>query len=513
MNKDTKMMNKNGFTGLFCLIFLALVSITVVVVIIVRRSGYDPGPPPPPETGPSHPENSLPTATASNQDTPGSVGTDKENKQQKPPKPEPAAYTGPTTKVQFLRKLAETKAIPNIKARREAMKDLGRELALEDFDNAMRLMKALSDYLNKLYICQGVFETKGTLDPQEAIRQAKALDPGPRTGGSSIKHARNTRVYMEAIRSAVHGWASADPEAAAEYLATMPEAIAKSTASGLYGTWAKSDPQGALRSVGGLSEEMQSLVLPNIYRNWVVYDAKEAWTHVFNLSASELPSRSGVLATIALAWAEEDLNGAVEWINQTVTDDSEYSAMLSNMARGLLSSNPEKAARMYASIPGLHESNPDLLNGTLRKWVNSAPEAAAQWSLEVDLEGVRPTAIKGVASHWAQKDPKAARAWALGLSDEMDKAYALSNVAAQQGIKSPKDSTDWIMQIPDAFTQHRTIAGYVMGRLKRSRNTLHAKALQQMIMTDVIDMNVVDEQIRSSSMNDDEKQVLLDMLP
>lgn len=505
----------NGFTRLFCLLFLALVAVAVVVSLLMKQPDYDPGPPPPPGSEPVQNGDIPGTVAVSNQipePPPVSVNTEKTDTLSKP---QPVVPKGPTTNVEFLRRLAAAKAISDVKQRREAMKSLGRELALEDFGNALRLMKALSDYINKLYICAGMFETKGSLNPEEAIKQANALNPGPRAGGSSVNHARNNRIYMEAIRSAVKGWASTDPAAAAQHLGELPSNLEASTASGVYGVWAQTDPQGALRSAAGLTEEMQSIVMPEIYRNWVVYDAKEAWTHVFNLPAGSLPlsSRPRMLATIAVAWAEEDLPEAVEWISQTVTDDAEYTAMLSTMARGLTTANPDKAAKMYSSIPGLFEREPSLLSGTVRNWVRQNPEAAAQWSLDVKLDSVRPTAIKSVASHWAASDLTAARQWADGLQNEMDKAYAFSNIAVQQGQRTPGGSTDWIMQIPDAFTQHRTIAGYVMGRLKGSRNTTQAKALQQMVMTDIIDMNVVDDLINGSKLKDDDKQALLDMLP
>ncbi|MDP6523916.1 MAG: hypothetical protein QGH15_06815 [Kiritimatiellia bacterium] len=505
-------MNMNGFTRLFCLLFLALVAVAVVATLITRRPDYDPGPPPP--GGEPVQNGDVPgTVAISNQVVTPPPGSGTGGTPDTPTTPQPVVPKGPTTNIEFLRRFAAIKAVSDMQKRKDALKALGRELALEDFGNALRLMKALSDYINKLYICMGIFETKGALDPQEALRQANALDPGPRTGGSSVSHARNSRVYMEAIRSAVKGWASTDPAAASKYLGELPSNLEASTAVGVYGVWAQSDPQGALRSAAGLSDELRAMIMPQIYKNWVVYDAKEAWTYVFNLPDGELASRPRMLTTIAIAWADEDLTEAVEWISQTVTDDAEYTVMLSSMARGLTSASPDSAARMYASIPGLFERNPDALSGTVRNWVRKDPEAAAQWSLDVGLDSVRPTAIKAVASHWAASNLTSAREWAEGLQNEMDKAYALSNVAVQQGQKTPGGSTEWIMQIPDAFTQHRTIAGYVMGRLKGSKNTTQARALQHMVMTDVIDMNVVDDIIRGSKLKDDEKQALLDMLP
>jgi hypothetical protein len=415
---------------------------------------------------------------------------------------------------EFLRRLSQIKSATGTGGGDEALAALGREIALEDFANALKLMAAISDTGMRLGICRGIFELGGATNPTEALRQARLLAPAASADPAAgrVETARAKQLYFEALRSTLRGWTGLDPAAAAAQISEMPLEYQAALAETVYGAWAKSNPETALRGVEALPAPMRSQALSQVCQSWAEQDAPAAWAYTANLPADSLPGRAQILANIATAWARQDVRSAVVAVGQSLPDQGLYAWTLDRMVKGLAAKTPDKAAEMFAVVPGLVQRQGDTLTAALGLWATKDAAAAAEWAVAVEEPEVQGLAVKAVASYWASRDPAAAMTWASTLTDPVQRAYALSNVAVQQGQKNPEASLDWIDRQPDPFVRGRCLAGYVMGRLRGSGDGQAAYALRDVIMSDQIDFNVVIETVQQAKISDAEKNALIALL-
>ena len=518
-------MDQRGGAGLQMLAWLALAALVVAgaVAFFVLREPPLPEPaitvptaPEPPALAPPAPDLLPPPSPTPPPSDSGALNSPGTRPPPVGPQP-PAARTAdgrPTSMADFLRRLAQAKSTAAPGGTDDALASLGREIALEDFAHALKLMNAISDSGTRLGICRGIFELQGVMNPQEAIRQALLLAPAAPTGtaASRIDTARARQVYYEALRSTLRGWAVQDPAAAAIQIGSLPQEYQASLSEAVYGIWAKSNPEAALRGAEALPASMRPQVLSQVCQSWTEQDPRAAWAYASSLPPESLPGRAQILADIASAWAQQDVRGAVVAVGQSIPEQGLYTWTLDRMVKGLLTKDPDKAAEMFAVVPGLAQRQGDTLTAALSLWVTKDAAAAAQWAVAVDEPEVKGQAVKAVASYWASRDPAAARAWADTLTDTMDRAYALSNVAVQQGQKDPEASLDWIERQSDPFIRARCLAGYVMGRLRRGGDGRAAYALRDVISSDQLDFNALVDTVRQAKISDTEKDELIRLL-
>lgn len=502
------------------MLFLLVVIIAGAAIVVVRRSAT--------------PEVELPPDVdvpdfVGTRETPSNVNVQPEvPPERKPPvarpsspppvrvesPPRPPARGTVTSMSQLLRKLSEIRGKGYNSETHGKLVELGRELAREDFDNAIQLMKAVSDSGGRTALCQGIFEYQATVNPQAAIAEAMKLNPGDaKTGRFLANYSRDKRVFDTAITSALKGWAQTSPQNAAAYINQLPESNRHAAAIAVYGMWGQSDPASALRMASALPEVTQRSVLPQICRSWAETNPQAAWSYVVQQDTGLINNRTDLLADIASRWTAADLNSALSWMDTSIQDDKLYTEIMQKTTRKLSGQNPETAATLLGIVPGLYELQPHLLSASMHAWVRKDPSAAAAWAAGVELDAVRSMAIKTVSSFWAGEDFDKAFTWATSLNDSMSRAYALSNVALRQGKTSPDKSTDWIYSIGNEFEQARTIAGYVLGRVSRSKDGAASRDLRNLIMSDTIDFNAIQDSLLKSKLSDEEKQQLLDMLP
>lgn len=411
------------------------------------------------------------------------------------------------------RLVADAKAKSKPSELTDALVALGRELAAEDFDNAVRLLTAVADMPTKSALCRGAFEYEGAADGRRAFDAAIRLDPLSATAQAAQPGAsRNRTVFAEALTAAMRGWASVSPSAAAAALTDVPRSQQLSMAKVVYGVWAAKDAPAAINSAAALDPEYQVGVLPAICINWAAQSPGPAWDYVAALPADTLPGQEQLLTSIATAWAEQDPSAAVAAIDRDVQDDKRYAAILDRMVQELSTKRPENAAALFASLPGLYERQPSVMTAAVRNWVVADAGAASEWATGVQLEVVRFMAIRTVATYWAMRDDAKALAWAQRITDDLAHAEALSSIAAQIGERKATAATDWMTSLPDEYTRCRVLASYVSARLRKAGDTSVATALGRLGAGEAMDSPSLRALVEASRAPKAEKDALLTLL-
>jgi hypothetical protein len=389
---------------------------------------------------------------------------------------------------------------------------LGRQLALEDFDNALRLMRAVSDYHTRLGLARGIFELRGVVNGAEAFRIAMGFNPGDDDGIPNARRSQDRQFFYESMVAALRGWSFTNPAAAAAALSSVPADYAAAAAAVVYGEWGKSDPWAALAAAQTAAPAIRTQVAPAIVRNWAQSDPASAWDYTVRQTEAQFPGRSRLLAAIAATWAEVDVAAALRRVDDTLTDDAEYAEVVEGMAQTLFRKSPENAATLFAAVPGLYQKQPGILVRAIESWTREAPAAAALWAEDAPRGEVRDIAIKGVAAYWAQKDFDAAFAWAGRFGAQVDRAYALSNIALQQGERYPGRDASWILREADDFVRARAVAGYISGAVRRGGDAQVAEALRRHIGGDAIDPLYIETALSRARISEELRASLLDFL-
>lgn len=525
-------MSTNNSTRPFYVLFaLLLVGLAIGGVVLWRAvDAAAPAAPPPqthtndpfvgtaqvPDATLPEPENDGPDEDSRNgeRETPQPIdytpraGTDSDRK----PDAAAGARAGVTSMADLLRKLAAIKSQGASVNVREEFQELGRELAREDFDNALRLLNAVSDFFTKSNLCRGIFEERALTDPRSAMEAARAMNPGERTTATAARHLQKQRVYFEALIATMKGWSYSNPAEAASALAELPEDYQLTAANEIYTAWAASDPEAAITAMDQLTPEAQRRILPEVLNGWAESSPADAWDFVLSLPEGTIAAENLVLANIATTWAEQDPIAAVQRVDRTLTEDRQYADVLERTTRQLATQSPATAAALLSAVPGMYERQSALLSTTLRTWVGSDPVAAADWVGGIVDPGMKSRAVKVTAAYWGTQDAEAALAWANSLDDGISRAYALSNVAVQQGRRNPTQSPDWLYEIDGEFAQARAVAGYIMGRVQRAGDRGTTEALREMISRDTLDFTVVQELLLDAEVSDDERRELLGLV-
>jgi hypothetical protein len=395
------------------------------------------------------------------------------------------------------------------------LRALGKELALGDFDHAMQILDGISNPSVRAQIYRGLFELAAVISPLETLGRALALEPET-TAVTRRGRGHRGMLFHEALKGTMAGWAFSDPEGAVAFLqddGPHSGGYQASLLGTVYAVWARQDPQAALEKALGLERGFRTYVLGRVYDEWAAQDPEAAWRHVLGLPSSRLSHKSSVLGRVAARWAVKDLDRALAWVGAGIPDDTQQARITRTMVWILISRDPPTAARAMTLIPSLYEGQRGMITGLMRNWVGRDPETAANWSASLEAGELRRTAVKSAAAYWTSSDYDRALEWAHSLPAGMVQAYALSNVAVQQGQVAPDKSTDWISGLPPGFTRDRTIAGYVLGRVRRKRDGSTAYRLWRTIMSDEINLEDVATMIRVSSLGETERSSLLALLP
>ena len=308
------------------------------------------------------------------------------------------------------------------------------------------------------------------------VRRSEDRSAGParesRFRAGSIEDAMREPGQLSRLQALIDmyaGMSTAELEAEAEKLDSLPMGDRMMASMLLFSRWAEIDPMGALAytdtmGFGG------NFAKPTILRSWASIDPVNAAKYYAEnpgefRGGGRGPGGGGDSADIiAREWAKLDPQAALDWASSLEGRDRD-GAMVSVISQ-LASSDPAQAASMAATLDsetanraygeiaeqwaakdfGAAEAWINTLSGEARQQAlgeaigglaNSDPQGAAQKLAQMEAGRDRDRAVRDVAEAWAREAPSEAASWLL-QQDTEDVGDAMRRVV---GNWANQDST------------------------------------------------------------------------
>jgi hypothetical protein len=225
-------------------------------------------------------------------------------------------------------------------------------LAKADEDEVKQILdwvEAMPDGALKRVALGKVMQKWGELDGAAAA--AHGIDAYQQTGNASL------------LRSALLGWASADPASSIQYLQGLGlgRGLSNDFARDILGVWSNTNPQAAAsylqanpalmgafggfgsRAGGGAYGGAASVVAGN----WAAQDPAAAAGWALSLPAG--PQQGSAMNQVLRGWVAQDPAGAVAFVNSQPAGLPK-DGMVSSLARGLAADDPSSAMKWVGSI-------------------------------------------------------------------------------------------------------------------------------------------------------------------
>ncbi len=277
--------------------------------------------------------------------------------------------------------------------------------------------------------------------------------------------------------------------------------------------WAKRDPEAALVWVRRLDKPSERADLQDaIIESLIKEDPQGSAARMMALPAER--SRAKHTITLAVAWAEKDVEGALAWSKANL-DGFEKIAALSAVGQRLMKSDPEAAIALIDEIgwhlplrnpihgyrtetPGLgggsgtvyddHDLKPliedalkylaktdprsaieraeklndehwasfarEAIEPAVSSWFQSDPREAQNWIREQPVEtGSEPDPIvRAMLSAWAENDPETAAEYARELPQDFRRKHLVSTAVETIGENDVGAALDWLGSVSADYT-------------------------------------------------------------
>ncbi len=317
-----------------------------------------------------------------------------------------------------------------------------------------------------------VFDNWAELDPTTAARMALTVtEPAKR---------------REALKIVGQEWAERDPQAVLDWVAdTKLSAYEREVIRGsALDAYSRRDPKAALEFIAGLDSTVRNRVLPNTINELIKDDPDAAiqWMRdepdgfaklrAINESSWRLANKAP-LETIELAreipalkenglssafrqLAQDDLALALESMKAWEGDPS-YGSIISSVASGYASENPEEALKWALSVDDQHRSN--VISNVISNMAGNDPDLAVGALEQLGLAADDPTyqnAVSNIASNWAYRDPFSAAEWLESVPDSNARNNALASVADRWARIDPVSASEWIAGLPEGTTRDQS---------------------------------------------------------
>jgi hypothetical protein len=200
-------------------------------------------------------------------------------------------------------------------------------------------------------------------------------------------------------------------------------------------------------------------------------------------------SRDEALGQLAIAWANRDLSGAVNWL-AFMANDKNHDRLAINVAYEAARSDPVTALRIATALPQSQERD-DLIAFAVQQWSDTDDDAVEQWIAAVQDPALRQRleadaaitlaahdaataatrlaekldsgaeqdrSAVAVVQRWAQQAPQAAGAWVLQFPDSTARAAALQNLITIWTGEDADAAKQWASGITDPVLRTAAIA-------------------------------------------------------
>lgn len=340
--------------------------------------------------------------------------------QRRPARVSAARYTSPSEMLAWI-KGADEMEDPGKK--RVAVIELGREIAAENFENALSLAGGIADATTRNWLYEGMFSMQARSHPAAALRAAEALNP-ERGGGTAAGARRGEprKDYYTALLATMESWAAVDPAAAMKHVEQMPADLVDRALISVYGAWAESDPGSAIEKAAEITRGIRVPVLHAIFSGWAKHDAAGAVRYAAGMDDPSVLPRiyKGIAEGFLSTWDRQDPRSAADW-----AIDAFPKAVIDRVL-------PE----MYA------------------RWAESDPESAARHVLQIDRgrEVDVRSAFGNIMKQWAESDLDGAVAWIdRGFPNDEDYMWAVSSLTETMRYKNPVKTAELLERMPFTY--------------------------------------------------------------
>lgn len=414
--------------------------------------------------------------------------------------------------------------------RRAALLEFGRELARTDPVRGLAFIKSFAsgrggrggwfgfgrDDIN--LVCQGFFEVSAQLNTGNAIMMAVDL-PG--------------QFHRAGLGTVMKIWAGTDLNAALAYLEKLPPDYTRHGIESVFSVWGEKDPGTAMSEALKFKNpelgRMFETAVMSVLDGWANIDPKSAWAYVLNPDESvkdAFARRGFYLPMIAAKWAEKDLDAAmaaVKALNETTVSpsasglergrtDQSYERMVEFMTMRLFDTDPEAAATMFDREKWL-AGKPWLSTRNVGRLIDEGSVAeAAEWMSKIPDKGAAFECARQLAARRTESDYDAVFKWANMIKDDYVKAGALSNIAAQQAQRDINRPVDWIYDLPEGYAKERSVAGYVLGKVRQTNDRELETLLKKQMAASKIDMAELAVAVEISKVDPKEKIELMNLI-
>ncbi len=334
-----------------------------------------------------------------------------------------------TSHTQLLRWINDIQAKKNIDISRE-YRELGKDICAENLNNALNLVRTISDNFIRSQIYAGIFEELAYNDPQQALAIAESLNP------AKNPHDRTVSIndYETALIESLKGMAELYPDKAIAYVNNIKSKnLQLSAQRAIYEGWGKNDAESALKSAESLDDSQQKMIIPLIFKGWATRDALAAAQY-----AKQMISNGSIKRVISNYIASE--------LYKTQIDNNTDSYSIKNSIQTITASFPK-------------EIQPFIIPRLYRKLAKISPEEAADFYISNSSSNISPRdpALANIIRAWALKNPEDVIAWAdKTFNNDEDFVAVIQKVIANIRYRSPKTVAKLLESLPFTYDDDTT---------------------------------------------------------
>ena len=223
--------------------------------------------------------------------------------------------------------------------------------------------------------------------------------------------ATGERMRAVQLVVATGGRDDATAEAIANRLLAIDDPRLQESLTFVASTWSSRSPEGVMRWLLANGQSVSPNVFSQVGQQLAMRDPRTALAHSAQIPAA---AREPWLTGVAQGYAQNDPQGAIDWLAQFRTEDW-YPRAATNIAMQAARQNGPAAARLVDGLDTEHggAQMQQLVTMVATNWVNQDPAAAMAWAMDRATPQERMNTIRSVVGSWSNQDPAGARQWTL----------------------------------------------------------------------------------------------------
>lgn len=237
------------------------------------------------------------------------------------------------------------------------------------------------------------------LDPQMALSYVETL-----SGDEYVRQKIN----------AFGAWAGRDPAAASAFFAEnelhggFAEDEDRLAAAAIAKVWVVQDPQAAFNWVSSLPEEAREEAVAAIVIRVARHDPKFARQMVDSLDANY--ERAEAMHPLAVQWGQKAPVAAAAWVT-ALRNETERSYAASGLMTGWTEKDMEAAIQWASELPAGGTRDAAIAAMVQTSAVQKHPETAVTWAATIQDAQLRGLVYPQALEQWQAQDPAAAARW------------------------------------------------------------------------------------------------------